>query len=131
MGSEEREILISRLREDLIGPSSPDELIRDRPGDRYLTGILFPQRTEMPAEEDEQLGLGDDEEEDGSTAGRDTVSLFSTVRPATMGISFAVGAIKGKVPSIDVRILCGTYRQESLEPTKGEEEPKPRPTKNA
>lgn len=130
MDSEARQILIGRLREDLMGPSSPDELIADRPADRYLTGILFPQRTEMPAEEDEQLGLGNDEEEDGSTSGRDTVSLFSTIRPATMGISFAVEALEGNVPRIDIRILCGTYVQEWDETAEGEDEPKPRTRAN-
>lgn len=37
-----RDTLLERMKVDLIGPEAPDELISDRPTDRYLTGILFP-----------------------------------------------------------------------------------------
>ena len=33
-----RDTLLERMKVDLIGPESPDELISDRPTDRYLTG---------------------------------------------------------------------------------------------
>ena len=41
---EARRLILDRLKTDLIGPSYGDEeKIDDRPSDRYLTGILFPQ----------------------------------------------------------------------------------------
>ncbi len=92
MTKEARRILVERLNTDLIGPSlSDDEKIEDRPSDRYLLGILFPQNLQVPDEEDEEM----EEVESGKTQDQDaspgdSVSLFRSMRPATAGVSFAV-----------------------------------------
>ena len=103
-----RDQLIQRLKTDLIGPGSPDEVIADRPSDRYLTGILYPVGSKISAAEDEQLeqAAEDDVEDDG--AGIENVSLASTLRPSSAGLSFAVEGRQGK-PAIHLRVLCGTY----------------------
>ena len=73
-----REILLDRLKQDLIGPHTEDEVLTSRPSDVYLTGILWPRETRMGAEEDERFGLsgagesetdGGGEEEEVSLAG--------------------------------------------------------------
>ena len=38
---------VQRLEQDLIGPDAVAETLRDKPSDRYLTGILFPQKLEL------------------------------------------------------------------------------------
>ncbi len=60
MSLDTRDIVRSRLRVDLIGPQAPEEVIADRPSDRYLTGILFPIGR-VPEAEDETLGVGESE----------------------------------------------------------------------
>jgi len=55
-----RDTLLERMKVDLIGPESPDELISDRPTDRYLTGILFPPRTTISPEDDDEASDADD-----------------------------------------------------------------------
>ena len=65
-----REAILARLEEDLVGPGAEDELLRELPTDRYLTGILYPQRTTISADEDEELrggggGTGADDGDSG------------------------------------------------------------------
>ena len=59
-----REHVLGRLRLDLLGPITEDEIIEDRPSDRYLTGVLFPPGTPFGAEQDDDaeasLGEGGD-----------------------------------------------------------------------
>ena len=47
-----RETVIARLCEDLTGPRKPDEILDSRPSDVYLTGILWPRKTDVTPEED-------------------------------------------------------------------------------
>ena len=102
-----RDEILERLRMDLIGPSEgPAETIAERPTDRYLTAILFPQRTEAGAEQDETLGAG------GGSEGDDTafeqVSMVRMLRPATAGLSFAVA---GDEPRLEFSVRCGAYEE--------------------
>lgn len=102
-----RKTILGRLTRDLIGPRAASEVLDDRPGDVYLTGILFPPRQSAGGEEDEDAEQESSSVEPGS--GNETVSMASAMRPATCGISFAVGTDPGEVPAVDVRIRCGTY----------------------
>ena len=117
-----RDDLISRLQADLIGPSDNAELLKSRPSDCYLTGILFPARTMVSADEDEQLDGGVNE---GETEGADReagvggVALSITQRQSSAGISFAIRTETAS-PAIDVEITCGTYRRLWEDPETGE-----------
>ena len=111
---EARSILLERLRTDLIGPSGgAEELIEDRPSDRYLTGILFPQNLEVGAQEDENI----EEIQSGKVANLDSskgsnVAASRTTRPASAGISLAVFDDESSPPKIIVDVSAGIYALE-------------------
>ena len=99
----DRELLVHRLAEDLIGPRSNDEILTSRPSDVYLTGILWPRQTELPGEQDEKLAI--DSSDDGSAsidAEQSEVPASSVQRPAAAGLSFC--AVSKSDPA--VRIVC-------------------------
>lgn len=115
-----RRTMLDRLKEDLVGPLAPNEFLRDpkpdsglprdgKPSERYLTGILFPQDTPLPPEEQESLSSGaDDGPDDGDGDGLDGgVSLERSNRPSTAGVSFAVS---GGSINLQIRVRGGTYQ---------------------
>lgn len=80
-----RSTLIERLKQDLLGPLTSDEVLEARPFDVYLTGILWPLESSIEADEDD----GEVDEDGGdSTSGH--TSVFGQMKPSTMGISFAL-----------------------------------------
>lgn len=104
-----RELLRDRMRVDLLGPVKADEILGARPSDSYLTGILFPPRTPITEEEDEELGGAANDEDDASGDTQpDGLTLASVQRQASAGLSFAVNW-QGDGPVIDLEITCGTY----------------------
>ena len=105
-----RDSLLDRLRCDLVGPYTVDEVLTSRPSDVYLTGILWPRETRMGAEEDERLGLssGDDSETDGGGE-EEEVSLVGLVRPCSAGVSFAARAATEESPELNVTVRFATY----------------------
>lgn len=110
-GSKDRDIVASRLAEDLIGPRAAGEALSARPSDVYLTGILWPQRIAMSGEDDENLGTAtasNDEPGEG-----DAIRTSSIQKPSVAGISFC--ASSKETPK--VRVLCSfaTYRLENRE----------------
>lgn len=111
-----RDTLLERMKVDLIGPEAPNELISDRPTDRYLTGILFPPRTSMSAEDDDEASDADDA--DGTGTALDGVKAASTFRPSSAGLSFAVGSI-GAAPKLRVKVEGARYRPEGAEGDEG------------
>ena len=117
--TEARSILLKRLRTDLIGPSGgEEEIIKDRPADRYLTGILFPQNLGISEGENEKI----EETQSGKVANTDTtptdtVAVSRTARPPTAGISFAAASDGISPPKIIVDISAGTYKREAYEKT--------------
>lgn len=104
-----RDTLIDRLTLDLIGPFVPDETIDARPSDVYLTGILWPQNTAVPPEQDERLavagGEGDSNEETDE-ASQPPASQMR--RPSTAGISFACASDDSR-PRVIVEVASGRY----------------------
>jgi hypothetical protein len=108
-GKRARALLLERLRLDLVGPQSPDELlVGDKPSDRYLTGILYPRRSPIGPEEDDKLDSQGADEDETNGAERESISLSNTRRPASAGLSFAVATAEGE-PSVIFRVDCGTY----------------------
>lgn len=100
----ERDILIDRLRRDLIGPDHDDELIGDRPSDCYLTGILWPKAQKLGQEENEKLGAGNTDDDNGGE--QDEAPISISMRPCVAGVSFALA---GPVSAIDVTIKGAYY----------------------
>ncbi len=108
MSEKARNIYIKRLREDLIGPADGEEEdIGERPIDRYLTGMLFPQNEHMAGEDDEKLeveaGKGI-QEGDGGTE----ISISRSFKPASAGISFSLYS-EEHLPGVIAVIECGIY----------------------
>ena len=57
-----REIYITRIKQDLIGPNGElDEVIDESPSERYYCGIIYPKKTELSQEDD----LGNDQVNSG------------------------------------------------------------------
>ena len=104
-----RDILMDRLKRDLVGPHTEDEVLDARPSDVYLTGILWPRETRMGAEEDERLGSSGAEESEMDGGGEeDAASLAGMIRPCSAGVSFAArGADAGA--ELDVSVRFATY----------------------
>lgn len=114
--TEFREKLIARLAEDLIGPGAEDERLTTRPTDVYLSGILFPQESELRPEEDESLDRGGGEASIIGTPAEteEAVPLVSTLKPSSAGTSFCVEL--ADEPTISVEVSVGTYRLDETDP---------------
>ena len=113
-----REVLLDRLKQDLIGPHEVDEILNSRPSDVYLTGILWPQESLMGAEEDERFGLsgGDTSETDGGGE-EEEISLVGLKRPSSAGVSFAARSVN-RVAEVEVSVQFAMY-----EPVSSDEQP--------
>lgn len=101
-----RKIIIDRIRRDLIGPDSNDEVLKGtrlKPSDVYLTGILWPMGEQMGAADDDG-GSGESEEEESSA----TASPVGQQRPCSMGVSFATVSGGGQ-HLVGVEIDFGMY----------------------
>ncbi len=118
MTVQDRNILLQRLQQDLIGPFEEDEALTDRPSDVYLTGILWPSSTRMGAEDDERLGVagmsGTDADGSSGSGEQEQVSSSNINRPCTAGISFAVSS-KGQEPVLRVRISFAIYEKKKVD----------------
>lgn len=107
--SPQRDLILTRLREDLIGPRAEEEALTDRPSDAYLTGILWPQRTEMAGEDDDTLATaGVSGGGDGQSNEADSVPTNSVQKPCVAGLSFCAMAVG--MSSAAVRVGFGRYR---------------------
>jgi len=111
----DRDFLKERLHTDLIGPFSEDEVLDSRPSDVYLTGILWPVRTQMTEAENERISISGDtgREPDvaGASAEEEEVPVTNINRPSTAGISFAVSSRKDH-PVLDISISFAQYLPE-------------------
>lgn len=106
--SSHRTLIVQRLGDDLVGPRATEEMLFDRPTDVYLTGILWPQRTEMAGEDDDTLGTGGvTGGGDGQSNETDCVPANSVQKPCVAGISFCVETENS--PTAIVRIEYGRY----------------------
>lgn len=106
-----RDTLVDQLAIDLIGPLANDEIIDARPSDVYLTGILWPQNTVLPPEQDERLAVagGDgDSNEETDAASQPAASRMR--RPSTAGLSFACASDSADAPRVVVEVACARYQ---------------------
>lgn len=115
-----REILIQRLNEDLVGPGQEGDGLTERPSDRYLTAILFPQGAQVPDDENqgELAAAGVDDLEADDTP----PPITGSYRPSTCGLSFALEVEPS--PSIKVSVSCARYARFHVDPATGQESTK-------
>ena len=110
-----RSTIVDRLKQDLVGPDSPDEVLTSRPSDVYLTGILWPPRSAIPGEENERLGVQGPEGTESSGAGEEEeVSLAGQPRPCAAGVSFAALSSTPE-PSVHVHVSFALYEPVPVE----------------
>jgi hypothetical protein len=98
-----RAFLIDELKRDLVGPAAPDEELTDRPTIRYLTGILYPPRTAMEAEQDNESSEapeGDDDVDLGTL-------MAAAFNPSAIGLSFAAR----NDTNLRAEIRCAVYEE--------------------
>lgn len=123
----DRDILRDRLFMDMIGPFGIDEVLDARPSDIYLTGILWPVKTQMSEEENERISIsgesGGEADVAGASAEEEEVPVTSINRPSSAGISFAISSTR-EAPVLDIRIEFARYIPE--DPDIPEEEKKKR-----
>jgi Helicase conserved C-terminal domain len=108
-----RDRLVERLIEDLMGPLEENEILGDRPTQRYSTGILYPRGSRITAQEDEDGGVQAGEADEATSTQDDPgVSLHATVKPSVAGLSFAVKAAgQSGLVTIEIRVRCALYQR--------------------
>ncbi|MEX2376388.1 MAG: helicase-related protein [Dehalococcoidia bacterium] len=111
-----RDRVTVRLVEDLVGPLEPDEVLTDRPSQRYSTGILYPRGSRIRPEENEDGGQAVNVNEDAPSApDNGGVSLHAALKPSVAGLSFAVKpAEQGSPPSMVAEVSCAVYKRVAL-----------------
>lgn len=115
-----RDDILDRLTEDLLGPTEEEEVITDRPSDRYLTGILFPVRTEASPKEDDSSA--EVVEDDTAGTGLDSIRAGSAFRPSSAGLSFAVQPNAETLSTVlVVTVEAGRYLPTSDETSESEQ----------
>lgn len=109
-----RDRLVEALRRELMGPSTPDEVINEYPTSRYLVGRLAPARAgeddtaaEIDPAENDSLAIGGGDDEDGEEEA--TPPLIIGFNPSSFGLSFLVDA---GVQTLRARVSWGDYRRE-------------------
>lgn len=110
-----RDEVLRRLREDLLGPERPDEVLAETPSNRYLTGILYPQSTAFAPEEDETITEangrgGPDDDNDGAPA----PAMSGTFKPSACGFSFGVD-VTGDSPALELCVSFGIYEAREID----------------
>jgi len=107
-----REGIVSRLKEDLVGPHRTDEVlqgVRVRPSDVYITGILWTFGDRMGSEDDDGSD-GDEEEGDAPSV----ATPVGQQRPCSMGVSICTRDIQGSNP-VDIVVSFATYDFQRVE----------------
>lgn len=84
-----REDLVEALARDVLGPSTPNEMLDEGPLDRYVTGVLYPAGLSQTDDEPDDPDAA--ETGGGADANYDPgVALSRMKHPSSMGLSFAV-----------------------------------------
>lgn len=99
-----RDVIVDRVRQDLLGPLHEDEILAERPSDRYLTGVLYPPGESVASEEDDSTREeGTQADSEGDTS---EVPVYRSMRPSTLGLSFR---LKSRQPKLRIRLTGGRY----------------------
>lgn len=114
-----REIIIKRLKEDLVGPLEKEEQLTESPTDAYLVGTLFPGNMFIEEEENDD-SKPESFDVDTKDESSQSLSPTKTSRPSSIGISFAIKQIE----EIEFSLDCGvyTYFEEEIDNTTDSDE---------
>lgn len=123
--SKVRDLLIERIREDLMGPIEDDEVISDYPSDRYLTGILYPTKAPFPADYDEEMG--EEGLDNCEVVADEQIRVTGTMSPSVAGLSFVLKARGSDSCSFKAAISCSRYIPDSLPKDDDDESSRKRP----
>jgi len=119
-----RDFIVDRMTVDLVGPGAPDEHLKDRPLDRYLSGMLWPQNTEYGQDDDDggDRNAGEDGEEGEGQS--EELPVSSLRKPSSMGLAFRIRRIDGSRGvsgvRLPVRVSGGRYTR--VRPAAGADE---------
>ena len=105
-----RNELCEALQEELIGPRSDDEVLKEPPLNRYLSGILYPHlgaRSPLEDETDPNVDVADD---DGENFADPAVAMSNVQYPSSVGLTFAVDP---EAEEISAKVRAAAY--EALE----------------
>ena len=95
MNKQDNELLragfVREVRSRLIGPSAPDEELREKPNKRYLTGMLFPKGASTGSATADEEDLADDVSGDEDEAEIESpMDMLFQKLPASVGLTFAL-----------------------------------------
>lgn len=103
---EVREKLLDRLRYELIGPGEEYETISNAPLQKYLAGILWPMKSSVASDQDENEVIHG---RDTSKEAIETIApLAKAMNPSAIGVSFLVD---NNHPEISVNVELGMYEE--------------------
>lgn len=110
--SSARDDIVSYLRRQLVGPfDGPGETIGEPPDQRYLMGILFPQRASTEAAFEDDV-IEDSPGEIGEETGDDPIALANQYMPSSVGLSF----VAPRETRVVVAIRAARYEQVAVPP---------------
>jgi hypothetical protein len=98
-----RERVVKRLQQDLIGPLSDDEMLKDSPAEVYMSGILYAQKRPISSAEPEEAQIASVEDADQPQAPQ------NSFRPSSIGLSFAIKPHDGGSALLRLNISLATY----------------------
>ncbi len=115
-----RDELQSMVLRDLLGPAGgpEEELDVDRVHERYLVGLLAPNRLQTMPEEQDELGIADEESQENAASDNGASQVPGLV-PSSLGLSFCASA---DASELRVTASWGQYvkeRSETLLTSKG------------
>jgi hypothetical protein len=102
-----RERILALVTADLLGPAGgPDEIVDEGTiRDRYLVGVLAPRGTHSDPVEDDELAIGDDDEDD---PGEPRTAAPASLMPSSVGMTFRVAP---DVTELVVEARWGRYER--------------------
>ena len=115
--AEIRQKIVDMMKDDLMGPLEPEEVLTDNPRNAYLVGILAPNEPEKAKADMQEQEIDADQaygEGEDYTAGEDddnepiTVTHFTL--PSSIGMSFYV---ESTLKTFDLDVSWGDYSKSS------------------
>jgi hypothetical protein len=100
-----RDLLITELVNDIVGPRKESEELPDAPVGWYISGILFPQNTLFEPEDDDPMAAGQEDENETESAS-ESVSNTTSFKQNSIGIA---SRIKREVGELTIEAKYGVY----------------------